>query len=112
MTTRNTAVILFLVPLLGGANAAHANAIVLQTLSNQELANVTGASVSMAFHDIAENNRIDRTGIGGSEFQNFFGIQTFSINIGTNAISQAQTSLTVRAALPEGLRLGGSAGFN
>jgi hypothetical protein len=105
------AAILFLVPLLSGASAAHANALLLQTLSNQELADITGASVAITFHDIAENNQADRTGIGGGEFRNFFGIQTISTNIGANAISQAATSLVVHATLSEGAHQTAGAGF-
>jgi hypothetical protein len=111
MPTRNVAAILFLVPLLFGASAAYANAVLLQTLSNQELANITGASVVIAVREIAENNQADRTGIGGDEFRNFLGIQTVSTNIGVHAISQAETSLTVRARLSGDLHLTGSAGF-
>lgn len=112
MAARNTVLILFLVPLLCAAHAARANAILLQTLSNQELAaNVTGASVAIAFRDGAENDRAGMTGIGDNAFGNFFGIQTISTDIGANAVSQAATSLVVRASLMEGVHSTGSAGF-
>jgi hypothetical protein len=110
MSVRNITAILFSIPLLCAASAAHA--ISLQTLSDQELAaNVTGVSVLISFRNQTENNQAGTFGIGGSEFGNFVGIQTISTNMGSNTISQAATSLAVRATLTEGAHQTVSAGF-
>jgi hypothetical protein len=69
-------------------------------VSNQELAaTVTGASVTIALHTELQNARTGTGDIAGSQFQNFLGIQTVSANTGQGAISQAATSLAIRATL-------------
>jgi hypothetical protein len=72
-------------------------------VSNQDLeATVTGASIAIAFHTELQNDQIGAGGIAGNQFQNFFGIQTVSANAGHGAISQAATSLAIRATLAMG----------
>ena len=77
-------------------------------VSDQDLAaTVTGASITLALRTELQNDRTGAGDIAGSEFQSFFGIQTVSANTGRGAISQAATSLAIRATLT----MGGVAGL-
>jgi hypothetical protein len=72
-------------------------------MSNQDLAaTVTGVSIAIDLHTESQSDKAGAGGIAGSRFQGLFGIQIISANTGRGAISQAATSLAVRATLTKG----------
>jgi hypothetical protein len=73
------------------------------SLSDIELAaSVTGVSILLTAKSSAQGNRAMLSSTDGSRYQGFTGIQTISTNSGTGSVSQAATSLSVRAMLSLG----------
>jgi hypothetical protein len=84
-----------------------ANETFSATLSDQDLAiTVTGASITIALRADLQNNQSSAHRIAAGRLQDFFGIETISANTGQNSVSQAGTSLTVRATLTMAGRAG------
>ena len=89
---------------------ALADGLAAASLSDVELAaSVTGVSILLTAKSSAQGNQAMLSSTDGSRYQGFTGIQTISTNSGTGSVSQAATSLSVRATLslgqPPGPRL-------
>ncbi|MGZ5921596.1 MAG: hypothetical protein ACXWLT_07500 [Rhizomicrobium sp.] len=92
--------ILFLSVFFCAAMPALASEISLATLSDQDLAaTVTGSSIAIALRADLQDDQPGARGIEGGRFQNFSGIETINTNSSQASVSQAATSLTVRAKL-------------
>ena len=110
MRTRNRVVIFLLAWFCCASRTASANEFLSSPLSDQELAgNVAGASIVVTFH--ADTQNAPFIALGDDEFGNAFGIETIGQDGGVNSISQAATSLAVRATLTAGLHSLGNSAF-